>query len=161
MLRPRRTHIARATIYRIRDENEASNIHLPDPISFYHNVPCNPSPLQPLPNGLSPGSTISKTIIEPAISGTLSILQAARKNPTLKRLVFTSTVGAVLDITKEPTPGPVGDSYTADDWNPVTYEEGAGSDHPPFAYRVGKKFAELEAWAGVDPTSKHLRQLEL
>jgi len=83
------------------------------------------------------------------------------KNPTLKRLVLTSTVGAVLDITKEPAPGPVGDSYTADDWNPVTYEEGSRSDHPPFAYRAGKKFAELEAWAAVDPTSKHLRQLEL
>jgi len=29
------------------------------------------------------------------------------------------------------------------------------------AYRIGKKYAELEAWAAVDPTSGHLRQLEL
>ena len=91
----------------------------------------------------------------------LSILQAAHKNPTLKRLVFTSSVAAVLDITKEPPPGPDGDSYIADDWNPLTYEEGVKSDDPLVAYRVGKKYAELEAWAGVDPTSKHLLQLQL
>lgn len=100
-------------------------------------------------------------MIEPAISGTLSILQAARKNPTLKRLVLTSSTASVLDITKEPAPGPNGDSYTAEDWNPLTYEEGVRSDNPLVAYRVGKKFAELEAWADVDPTSKHLRYLQL
>jgi len=54
-----------------------------------------------------------------------------------------------------------GDRYTAEDWNPITYEEGVRSDDPLIVYRTGKKFAELEAWANVDPTSEHLRQLEL
>lgn len=125
--------------------------------SYFH---FNPSSLQPLPNE-PPGSTLSKTVIEPAIFGTLSILQAARKNPTLKRLIFTSSTSAVFDLTKDPAPGNDGGSYTADDWTPITYEEGLRSDNPLIAYRVAKKFAELEAWVDVDPTSKHLRQLQL
>ena len=126
-----------------------------------NDIPYDSLSLQPLPSQASPGSAPSKTIIEPAILGTLSILQAARKNPTLKRLVLTSSVAAVLDVTKEPGPGPDGDSYTAEDWNPITYEEGVRTESPVVAYRVAKKFAELEAWADVDSTSKHLRQLEL
>ena len=67
----------------------------------------------------------------------------------------------MLDLTKAASSGPDVDSYTADDWNPITYEEGVRSENPLVAYRAGKKFAELEAWAGVDPTSKHLHQLQL
>lgn len=67
----------------------------------------------------------------------------------------------MLDITKEVTPGSDGDHYTADNWNPITYEAGAKSDDPLVVYRAGKKFAELEAWADVDPTSKHLQHLRL
>ena len=100
-------------------------------------------------------------MIDPAITGTLSILQACRKNPALKRLVLTSSVGAVLDITKGANPGPDRHYYTGDDWNPITYERGAETDDPRVAYRVGKKFAELEAWADVDSTSKHLQHLRL
>lgn len=116
---------------------------------------------QPLPNEPSTGSTRSETLIDPAISGTLSILYAARKSPTLKRLILTSTMGTVLDITKERTSETGGDHYTADDWNPITYEQGARTDDPMVAYRVGKKFAELEAWAVADPPSKHLQHLKL
>ncbi|KAF9647899.1 NAD(P)-binding protein, partial [Thelephora ganbajun] len=111
----------------------------------------------PLPNEPSSGSSLSQTLIEPAISGTLSILQAARKNPTLKRLVLTSSVGAVLDITKQTALEPYGDRYTANDWNPITYEQGVKSGDPPFVYRAGKKYAELEAWGEVDPASRHSR----
>ena len=148
----------------VRDGSEISSAW---PLPPQHNlIRCNNMPydslfLQPLPSEASPGSTLSKTLIEPAILGTLSILQAARKNPTLKRLVLTSSVAAVLDVTKEVSPGPDGDFYTADDWNPITYEEGVRTDSAVVAYRVAKKFAELEAWADVDPTSKHLRQLQL
>ena len=136
---------------------QTSSIHPPDPILFLTLI----TSLQPLPNEPSADSTPSKTIIDPAISGMLSILQASRKNPTFKRLVFTSSAAAVLDITKEAAPGPDGDRYTADDWNPITYEAGAMCDDPLVAYRVAKKFAELEAWADVDPTSKHLQHLRL
>ena len=106
------------------------------------------------------GSTPQKTIIEPAITGVLSILQAARKNPTLKRLVLTSS-SAVLNLASPVHSETPGDHCTAQDWNPTTYQEGVESDIPGFAYMVGKKYAELEAWAAVNPTSDHLRQLEL
>ena len=89
------------------------------------------------------------------------ILQAARKNPTLKRLVLTSSVAAVFNIAKPVRSEPHGDHYTADDWNPITYEEGVKTDVPIVAYRVGKKYAELKAWVEVDPKSKHLKQLGL
>jgi len=130
--------------------------------------PCGPRPvrfndlsssLQPLPNEPLSDSALYKTIIDPIISGTLSILQAARKNPSLKRLVLTSSIAAIFDLAKEVTPGPDGDGYTAGDWNPITYEEGVRSGDPLAAYATGKKFAELEAWDNVDPT--YLRQLKL
>ena len=127
---------------------------------MYHNTNISSLP-QPLPNEPSLGPTHSKTLLEPAISGMLSILQAARKNPALKRLVLTSSTAAVLDLTKAASSGPDVDSYTADDRNPITYEEGVRSTNPLVACRAGKKFAELEAWAGVYPGSKHLRQLQL
>ena len=148
--------------YRDEIKNHISNLPIPSIycIRIHHNINYSSLP-QPLPNEPSSGPTHSKTIIKPAISGTLSILRAARKSPTLKRLVLTSSTAAVLDITKDVSPGPDGDSYTADDWNPITYEEGARSEDPLVAYRAGKKFAELEAWANVDPGSEHLRQLQL
>lgn len=51
---------------------------------------------------------LSKTLIDPAISGTLNPPSHPKK-PTLKRLVLTPTVGTVLDITKEAAPGSDGD----------------------------------------------------
>ena len=114
----------------------------PNRIQFVTLIDYNPSPLQPLPSESSSGSTVSKTLIDPATSGTLSILRAARKNPTFKHLVLTSSVAPVLDIVKDPAPGPDGDSYTADDWNPITYEEDARSDRPLVAYTT----VDLRYW---------------
>ena len=67
----------------------------------------------------------------------------------------------MLDITKPDSFESHGVNYTAKDWNPITYEQGAKSDSPLLAYRVAKKYAELEAWDAVDPTSEHLRHLGL
>ena len=43
-----------------------------------------------------PSDDLKKTIIEPAIKGTLNILEAAAKAPSVKRLVITSSVIAVV-----------------------------------------------------------------
>lgn len=41
-------------------------------------------------------------------------------------------------------------TYTAKDWNPLTYEEAiAPESDAVVAYRASKKFAELEAWEFV------------
>jgi nucleoside-diphosphate-sugar epimerase len=62
----------------------------------------------------------------------------------VKRIVITSSFASVLDAARK---GPPYFTYTADDWNPLTYEE---TVHPStsavIAYRGAKKFAELEAW---------------
>jgi len=42
--------------------------------------------------------------------------------------------------------------YTIDGWNLIPYEDGARGGDPLVAYKIGKKFAELEAWDDVDPT---------
>ncbi|RDW76153.1 dihydroflavonal-4-reductase-2 [Coleophoma crateriformis] len=84
-----------------------------------------------------------RELIIPAINGVRSILQAAAKN-NIKRFVMTSSFGAVLDMDREKnTPW----TYTAEDWNPISYAEAADpSASPQDAYRGSKKFAEQEAW---------------
>ncbi|KAK0716211.1 hypothetical protein B0H67DRAFT_582628 [Lasiosphaeris hirsuta] len=78
-------------------------------------------------------------LIQPAIRGVEAILKAAAAAGSVKRMVLTSSFAAVLDINR--TSG----TYTAADWNPITYAEGV-ADSPVEAYRASKKFAELAAW---------------
>jgi len=62
----------------------------------------------------------------------------------VKRVVITSSFASVLDLNRK---GPPFFTYTAKDWNPLTYEEAADpATNSVVAYRGSKKFAELEAW---------------
>lgn len=57
---------------------------------------------------------------------------------------MTSSFAAVLDTTRK---GPPFFTYTASDWNPLTYAEAiAPETSSVVAYRGSKKFAELEVW---------------
>ena len=88
----------------------------------------------------------------PAINGTKSILEAALKEPRIKRIVLTSSFAAVVDRGRGPWPG---HTYTAADWNPITYSEGVVGD-PIAGYRAGRKFAERAAWdASVATGCRH------
>lgn len=90
---------------------------------------------------------IVKDIIEPAIQGTLSIVQAAQKNaPTVKRIVFTGSLSSVADCAV--LPGPAGKVIREEDWNPVTLE-GAKSD-PMTAYFGSKTLAEKALWEWLE-----------
>lgn len=76
------------------------------------------------------------------------MLEAASNAPSVKRVVITSSFAAVVDINRS---GPRGFTYTAADWNPLTYEEAADPQSTPVvAYRGSKKFAELAAWDFVE-----------
>jgi nucleoside-diphosphate-sugar epimerase len=88
-----------------------------------------------------------KEIILPSINGVKSILQACNlPGSKVRRLVVTSSFASVIDVHRNPPPGP-DFTYTADHWNPLTYEEAVHPQTSPVvAYRGGKKFAELEAW---------------
>jgi len=74
------------------------------------------------------------------------MLVAAAKHPRIKRIIITSSVAAVLDLTLGIRPGYV---YTEDDWNPVTWDEAVSSKNPAVVYCASKVFAEKAAWEYV------------
>ncbi|KAI1001458.1 Ketoreductase [Podosphaera aphanis] len=84
-----------------------------------------------------------KDLLDPAINGTLNILNAVRKNaPKVKRVVVTSSFAAIVDSNK-----PVDDpsiTYSEKDWNSVTNEQAV--QNPNYGYRASKTFAERAAW---------------
>jgi nucleoside-diphosphate-sugar epimerase len=84
-----------------------------------------------------------KDLLLPAIQGTINALEAAAKNPTVKRVVITSSFAAILDPMKGYRPGY---TYTENDWNPVTYESAKTEPNAPVAYVASKKLAEKAAW---------------
>ncbi|EJD54268.1 putative NAD dependent epimerase/dehydratase [Auricularia subglabra TFB-10046 SS5] len=86
---------------------------------------------------------IKKDMLEPAVQGTVGVLEAAKKHaPTVKRIVITSSFASIVDKTKQPGPG--GKVYSEKDWNPVTWEE--AQEDPETAYLGSKKYAEKSAW---------------
>ena len=78
----------------------------------------------------------------PAIEGTKSILSSAKSQPTVKRVVLTSSIASVMDFDRH---NEIGLTFTSADWNPVTYEQ-AKVSNPVVAYNGAKKYAELAAW---------------
>ncbi|KAI1637000.1 dihydroflavonol-4-reductase [Biscogniauxia mediterranea] len=84
-----------------------------------------------------------KELILPAIQGVRSIMEAST-NTDVKRVVMTSSFGAVLDMTKEES---LPWTYSSQSWNPISYgEASAPSATPQDAYRGSKTYAEKEAW---------------
>jgi len=78
-------------------------------------------------------------LIRPAKEGTRNVLEAAKRTPTVKRVVLTSSVVAIygdnVDIKLAP-----GGIFTEKEWN-VT----SSAEHNPYPY--SKTIAEKEAWA--------------
>lgn len=83
-------------------------------------------------------------LVLPAINGVKSVLASAAKCNSVKRIVLTSSFAAVIDIKRKAPPR---FEYTAEDWNPQTYQESIdNASTPVVAYRGSKKFAEQAAW---------------
>jgi dihydroflavonol-4-reductase len=78
-------------------------------------------------------------LIRPAKEGTRNVLESAKKNPTAKRIVLTSSVVAIYgdNVDIELAKGRI---FTENEWN-VT----SSAEHQPYAY--SKTIAEKEAWA--------------
>ncbi|CEN62928.1 Putative 3-beta hydroxysteroid dehydrogenase/isomerase family protein (AFU_orthologue; AFUA_3G02250) [Aspergillus calidoustus] len=88
-------------------------------------------------------------LIIPAINGVKAVLAAASTNPSIKRIVLTSSFASVIDISRNANAQSYF-TYTAKDWNPLTYAEAAApTTDAVVAYRGSKKFAELAAWEFV------------
>ncbi|KAK6378797.1 Glycine-rich RNA-binding protein 2, mitochondrial [Exophiala oligosperma] len=98
-------------------------------------------PLSAIIHTASPVSsaTIPSEYIEPAIQGTLQILEAAHNYaPSLKRFVYTSSIQSVvnpLDLNG------IGTHYSSNSWNPVTMDQ-AMSGPLALTYSASKTFAE-------------------
>lgn len=85
-----------------------------------------------------------RDVLDPAIQAGTAILEAARRFGAGKvhRVVHTSSCAAVLNPHLGDAPG---HTYTADDWNPTTYDEAAtGGD--AVAYMGSKALAERAMW---------------
>ncbi|KAJ9628219.1 hypothetical protein H2204_009479 [Knufia peltigerae] len=94
-----------------------------------------------------------KDVVLPAIQGVKSVLHAATGEPSVKRIVITSSFAAVIDIDRKES---TRFTYTGKDWNPQSYEESIDpKTSPVLAYRGSKKFAELEAWNFVNTQKPH------
>ena len=84
-----------------------------------------------------------RDLLDPAIKGTTSILQAVQKYaPQVTRIVITSSFAAIFDASQGFRPGY---TYSEQDWNPITYEQ-AKEGNGEIAYSASKKFGEKAAW---------------
>jgi nucleoside-diphosphate-sugar epimerase len=91
---------------------------------------------------------VQKELLDPSIIGTTGILSsAARFAPSVKRVVYVSSIAALIDGSKGDWPG---HTYTASDWNPITLEEALDNSSWIPGYRASKTFAERAAWAFME-----------
>ncbi len=71
-----------------------------------------------------------------------------KNNPTVKRVVITSSFAAIDDLSKGTRPGY---TYSEKDWNPVTFEVASDKNTPgAVAYCASKTFAERAAFDFVE-----------
>lgn len=79
-----------------------------------------------------------KQLIDPALQGTRNVLESANRTESVRRVVLTSSVAAVMgdnvDALKKPNR-----TMTEEDWN-----ESSSVHHQPYSY--SKTVAEREAW---------------
>ncbi|EPY53374.1 flavonol reductase/cinnamoyl-CoA reductase family [Schizosaccharomyces cryophilus OY26] len=91
-------------------------------------------------------------LLDPAVKGTLSALEAAMNEPRIKRVVITSSFVAMADFSIDPY---TGYNYTEKDWNPVSYEEAVSTKDGFVAYAASKKFSEKAAREFVKEKQTH------
>ncbi|KAI7763796.1 hypothetical protein LZL87_012694 [Fusarium oxysporum] len=88
-----------------------------------------------------------KDLIDPAVLGTTSVLDALHKTcPTVRRVALTSSFAAILDPKLSFTGAKK--TYTEADWSPLTMED--AYSNPGLAYATSKAFAEKAAWDFMD-----------
>ncbi|KAB8300161.1 hypothetical protein EYC80_000388 [Monilinia laxa] len=93
--------------------------------------------------------TENREFLDPAIKGTMGVLESVAKNaPGVKRVVITSSCAAIVNFAGEYVSNPQR-VYTEKDWNPTTWESALHGTQNN-AYQASKKFAELAAWEFVE-----------
>ncbi|KAJ7440351.1 hypothetical protein B0H11DRAFT_2353660, partial [Mycena galericulata] len=87
-----------------------------------------------------PGRAEPAALLAAAVEGTLNVIVQAEK-AGVKRMVVTSSIATVLNPQ---------DSFTDQDWNPVTKEFALTGGNGMATYAASKKFAELALWEWAD-----------
>jgi len=99
------------------------------------------------PCTIDPNVDKIKDVVEPATQGTLSVLRACTKAPKMRRVVVTSSTGAIMNLSTDKA-WPSDFLYTEEHWN-VTSGPVDGV-FPPMsghnAYAWSKTMAERAAW---------------
>ncbi|OJJ43908.1 hypothetical protein ASPZODRAFT_135949 [Penicilliopsis zonata CBS 506.65] len=89
---------------------------------------------------------LQRDMLDPAVNGTVGILQSIVKHaPTVRRVVITSSFAAMYNDAK-----PAGSKYSEEDWNPVTPETALDAENSQAGYRSSKALAEKAAWKFVE-----------
>eukprot|EP00026_Physarum_polycephalum_P013351 Phypoly_transcript_13744.p1 GENE.Phypoly_transcript_13744~~Phypoly_transcript_13744.p1 ORF type:complete len:332 (+),score=74.65 Phypoly_transcript_13744:21-1016(+) len=88
-------------------------------------------------------------LVDPAVKGTVGMLESALKVPTVKRVVITSSFAAISDSTKDSS-----HVYTEADWNPITQEQAENGDARA-GYVGSKKLAEKAAHDFIQAKKPH------
>ncbi|KAL7941120.1 hypothetical protein V8C42DRAFT_335809 [Trichoderma barbatum] len=84
-----------------------------------------------------------RDMLDPAINSARSIIEATKMfGPSVQRVVNTSSMAALLDVSQGLRPGY---TYSEKDWNPMTYDEAAAAD-PLSVYCASKALAEKGMW---------------
>jgi dihydroflavonol-4-reductase len=84
---------------------------------------------------LQHGLDVKRQLVQPAVEGTRNVLQTCNRTPTLRRVVLTSSVGAVFGDAADCADSPVDET---------TWNRTSTFTHQPYFY--SKTLAEQEAW---------------
>ncbi|EJU06125.1 NADP-binding protein [Dacryopinax primogenitus] len=82
-------------------------------------------------------------VLLPAVEGTHALLAAAARQPRVKHVVLTSSLGAVLDPSRGLAPGI---TYTPSSWNPATWESALAASDSVELHLASKTLTERSAW---------------
>jgi len=95
-------------------------------------------------------NTSNAEFLDPAVKGTTGILESiAARAPSVRRVVLTSSMAAIIDFGADKFSSPA-KIYTEADWNPTTWEDALSTTNMGTVYQASKKYAEKAAWAFVD-----------
>ena len=94
-------------------------------------------------------------MLDPAIKGAITLLEAADAEPSVRRVVFTSSIAACLDPLHPDGFKRPGYTYTEKDWNPLSYEKASTYKAFPPVYTASKGLAEKAAWEFMESNKRH------
>ncbi|KAJ7895973.1 NAD-P-binding protein [Mycena olivaceomarginata] len=85
----------------------------------------------------------ASAMLLPCINISKAIMEAATSEPSVKHIVITSSLAAVLNLPDLPN---AGHTYTGKEWNRTTYDEAVASPNSVVVYCASKALGERVIW---------------